>query len=185
MTPRKIRAQPAALKIPRKTHATFNPRIAPVTIGSVESDTVRRMARECGFELAGVARAEPIDRRRRALSGVDRAGHGGRDALSHRPARGRPPRSAKSAGGSALRSSASGSCTTRRRRPSRKATPSFRAMRGAGIITTSCARHWSSWRTSWPPSSSTNGKSAWIRRRCWNAAMRGRRDWAGSDATPV
>src|SRR6476660_528892 len=40
---------------------TFHPEDSTGYDGGVRSETVKALARECGFELAGVARAEPLD----------------------------------------------------------------------------------------------------------------------------
>src|SRR5882724_5466640 len=63
VAPRNIRAQPTALRIPRRLmppDSCLQPENTTRYHEKVKSDTVKRLARECGFELAGVARAEPV-----------------------------------------------------------------------------------------------------------------------------
>jgi len=40
---------------------TFHPEDSTGYDGGVRPETVKNLARECGFELAGIARAEPLD----------------------------------------------------------------------------------------------------------------------------
>ena len=145
--------------------------------GDLTGGEIRELARACGFELAGVARAEPVGRRAGIRNGSARGMPAEMGYLTDRRGRG-PQRSAQSAAFGAFhhvrRQAVPDALAPLDAIQRRRARLDLALRLGRGLSRRDPREGWSGWMrgSGSAPARRSNGRSAWIPRRCWSGATR-------------